>query len=103
MRITRISPMSVAKLAFVMYGLIGLVIGVVFAVASLLGATLGGVVGDRSAILGAIFGVGAVVIMPLLYGCFGALGALISTAIYNVVAGLVGGIEITTEPVATVR
>jgi hypothetical protein len=38
--------------------------------------------------------------MPLFYGGFGALGALISAAIYNVVAGFVGGVEFTTEPLS---
>ena len=103
MRITHIAPLSVAKVAFILYGLLGLVIGVIFAFASLLGATLGAVSGDHSAFFGAIFGVGAVVLMPLLYGGFGAIGALIAAAIYNVVAGMVGGIELTIEPAPTAR
>jgi len=40
MRITRIAPLSVAKVAFVLYGMIGLIVGVIIALASLLGATL---------------------------------------------------------------
>jgi hypothetical protein len=100
MRITRIAPLSVAKVAFVLYGMIGLIIGVIIALASLLGATMGMAGGDKSAVFGAIFGVGAVIIMPLLYGGFGALGALITSAIYNLVAGFVGGIELTTEPLS---
>ena len=78
MRITRIAPLSVAKVAFVLYGMIGLIIGVIIALASLLGAGLGMAGGDKSAVFSAVFGVGAVIIMPLLYGGFGALGALIS-------------------------
>ena len=100
MRITRIAPLSVAKVAFVLYGMIGLIIGVIIALASLLGATLGMAGGDKSAVFSAVFGVGAVIIMPLFYGGFGALGALISAAIYNLVAGFVGGIELTTEPLS---
>ncbi len=100
MRITRIAPLSVAKVAFVLYGMIGLIIGVIVALASLLGATMGLAGGDKSAVFSAVFGVGAVIIMPLFYGGFGALGALISAAIYNVVAGFVGGIELTTEPLS---
>lgn len=103
MRITHIAPLSVAKVAFVLYGLIGLIIGGIIALASLLGAGFGAAGGDRSAIFGAIFGVGAVIFLPLLYGFFGAIGALISSAIYNVVAGLVGGIELTIEPAPTAR
>ena len=103
MRLTYISPLSVAKVAFVLYGLIGLIIGCCVALASLLGAGFGAASGDRSAIFGAIFGVGAIVFLPLLYGFFGALGGLISSAIYNVVAGMVGGIEIKIEPAPAAR
>jgi hypothetical protein len=59
--------------------------------------------GDRSALFSAIFGVGAVIFLPLLYGFFGAIGALISSAIYNMVAGMVGGVELTIEPAPTGR
>jgi hypothetical protein len=97
-RITRIGPISVAKLAFVLYALIGLIIRCIIATASLLGATLGAANGDHSALFGAIFGVGAVILMPLMYGIFGALGAMLSAALYNLTAGVVGGVELTLEP-----
>jgi hypothetical protein len=103
MRITRIGPFSVAKVAFILYGGIGLIIGCIVALASLLGATLGATEGEHSALLGAIFGVGAVILFPLFYGVFGASGALISAALYNVVAGIVGGVELTMEPAAGQR
>jgi hypothetical protein len=97
-RITRIGLVSAAKVAFVIYAVIGLIVGCIVAVASLLGATLSAVSGDRSAIFGAIFGVGAVILLPLMYGFFGALGALASAALYNLTAGVVGGVELTLEP-----
>jgi hypothetical protein len=103
MRITRVSPVSVAKVAFVLYAVLGLIIGGIIACATLLGATLGPHTGDGSAVFGVIFGAGAVIFMPLLYGGFGALGALIGSAIYNLVAGFVGGIEVTLEPIPQAR
>jgi hypothetical protein len=103
MRITRVSPVSVAKVAFVLYAVLGLIIGGVIACAALLGATFGPHTGDGSAVFGVIFGAGAVIFMPLLYGGFGALGALIGSAIYNLVAGFVGGIEVTLEPITQAR
>jgi hypothetical protein len=99
MRITRVSPISVAKVAFVLYAAIGLIIGAIVACAALFGATFAPHDADGSGMFGAIFGVGAVILLPILYGVFGALGALIGSAIYNVVASAVGGIEITVEPV----
>ena len=103
MRIIRVSPLSVAKVAFVLYAIIGLIIGAIIACASLLGATFGAHQGDGSALFGALFGMGAVIFMPILYGFFGALGALISSAVYNLVAGVVGGIELTVEPLVQPR
>jgi ribose/xylose/arabinose/galactoside ABC-type transport system permease subunit len=97
MRVTHIGPLSVAKVAFILYGGIGLIVGAIVALASLLGATIGMAQGEHSALIGAVFGVGAVVLLPLLYGGFGALGALISAGLYNLVAGMVGGVELTLE------
>jgi len=44
--------------------------------------------------LGAMWGVAAVVIFPVLYGVLGFLVTLLTTWLYNVVAGAVGGIEL---------
>jgi hypothetical protein len=45
---------------------------------------------------GAMFGVAGIIVMPILYGVFGFIFALIGAVIYNVVAGIAGGIEIET-------
>ena len=99
MRLTRVAPLSVAKVAFVLYGLMGLIFGVIVAVASLIGATIGMSQHDGSAFFGAIFGVGAIVLLPILYGVLGSVVALTMAAIYNLAASLMGGIELTFEPV----
>jgi hypothetical protein len=44
-----------------------------------------------------IFGVGAVVIMPILYGIMGAIGGAIGAILYNVFAGMVGGVALNIE------
>ncbi|MBK5298329.1 MAG: hypothetical protein JJE40_14320 [Vicinamibacteria bacterium] len=97
MRITHIGPLSVAKVAFVLYGVIGLIFGACFAVVALFGASLGVAAGEESSLLGAVFGVGAVILLPLLYGGLGAVMGLFMAWLYNVVAGLVGGIDVRTE------
>ena len=97
MRITHIGPISVAKVALVLYGVIGLVFGAIVAVISLLGAGLGVAAGEESSLLGAAFGVGAVILLPLFYGGLGALMAMLTAWLYNVVAGFVGGVEVRTE------
>jgi hypothetical protein len=76
---------------------LGLVVGLMFAALSLLGgpptarATGPG--------FGAVFGVAAIIIMPILYGCIGFVMTLILAAVYNWAAGVVGGIEIQTDQV----
>jgi hypothetical protein len=102
-RITRIAPLSVGKVAFVLYAGLGLIVGAIIALASVLGATIGAANGDHSAIFGAIFGVGAVILLPLMYGIFGALGGMLMAALYNLTAGFVGGVEFTIESTAGPR
>jgi hypothetical protein len=97
MRITYVSPVSVAKMALVLYGVLGLLVGLLFAVFSLFGAAIGGSSGDESALVGAFFGIGAVVFLPIFYGGMGALTALVGAWLYNVAAGLIGGVEIRTD------
>ena len=41
-----------------------------------------------------MFGAGAIVILPILYGGLGFVATLIAAWVYNVVAGIVGGIEL---------
>ena len=43
---------------------------------------------------GALFGVGAIIFFPVLYGVLGFIGSLIVAAIYNVLASAVGGVEV---------
>lgn len=88
---------SVAKMFGVGYGLLGLLMGCVFTLLALVGMTVG-VSGDPSAaILGLVFGVGAVLILPITYGVFGFVAGIIGACIFNLVAGIVGGVELQIE------
>jgi hypothetical protein len=64
-----------------------------FSLAAMAGAAFGG----ESSGFGALLGVGAIVALPILYGGFGFIFTLIGAAIYNVIAGVIGGIEIETQ------
>ena len=92
MVIKRVAPLSAAKIAGTLYAVLGIFIG---AVVSLI-ASVGGFASNNSGIpgMGAMIGVGAIVIAPIFYGCIGFFGALIGTWLYNLVAGVVGGIEL---------
>lgn len=95
MVVKHVNPLSVAKVFAVLYALIGLLVGAVFAlIGTIGGAFLPSEVEGGSAMFGAMFGVGAIVFLPIFYGVLGAIGGLIGAALYNVVAGMVGGIEV---------
>lgn len=95
MIIRRITVMSLARIMGVLYAVIGLLIGGIFALASFFGAAIGSATsGSEEPWIGVVFGLGALVIAPLFYGVLGFIGGLIGAAIYNAVAGAVGGIEV---------
>jgi hypothetical protein len=47
-----------------------------------------------SGAFGAVVGVGAVLIFPILYGLMGFVTTLVGAWLYNVAAGMVGGVEL---------
>ncbi len=80
MVITRVNPMSVAKVAAMLYARMGLLCGVLL-----------------SLFAGLLFGTGALIVMPIVYGICGFIGTLIFAALFNVSAGITDGIEIETR------
>ena len=93
MVVRKVGVVSVAKILAALYAGMGLLIGGVFALISLVSA--GWMAGqDGPAWLGAVFGVGAVVLLPIFYGLLGLIGGAIMAALYNLFAGMVGGIEL---------
>lgn len=93
MIVRRIGPLSAAKISCALYALIGLIVGAFVALISLAGVALADR-GSTGPFLGMALGIGAIIVMPLLYGVLGFLIGLISAAIYNLAARLVGGVEI---------
>ena len=74
MELKAIGPVSSAKVLGLFYAAIGLVAGVVVACIALAGAALGRGGEDVSPFLGSMFGVAAIVLLPVLYGVLGSLG-----------------------------
>jgi len=91
--ITRVGPVSLAKFLGCLYSFIGLIIGLVLGMAALFGMTFG----EGAPLLGIFLGVGAVIIMPIFYGMIGFIGGLIVGFLFNIVAGMTGGLEIGLE------
>jgi hypothetical protein len=101
MRVKRVGIGSAAKLSGSIYGAMGLFFGFVFALLSLFGAglaQLGEASGDTPpAFIAAMFGVGAIIFLPVLYGVLGLVVGALSAAFYNFFARLVGGLEVELE------
>jgi hypothetical protein len=97
--IKRVEPVSCAKIAGVIYAAMGLLIGALFSLFALLGMAFSGTQRGLaqnavSPLIGAVIGLGAIVMCPILYGMMGFVFALIGAWLYNLVASKVGGIEI---------
>ena len=95
MVLKRVGVLSAAKIAGALYASMGLIFGCIIAVISALGAF--GAATQTSgapAWMGALLGVGAVILLPILYGILGLVGGAIGAALYNLFSGLVGGLEL---------
>lgn len=97
MTVKRIGVLSCGKLMAVIYAGLGLLIGGVFTLFTLLGSAIGMAAGEENAVLGLIFGLGAIIVMPLFYGTIGLIAGLLASALYNLAARLVGGVELQVE------
>ncbi len=105
LRIKKLGVMSVAKMYCVMMFVISLIIAIPYGLIIILYSLLGaGVVGGNEALAigggGVVIGILVMVGLPILYAIIGFIGGAIAALIYNIFAGLVGGIEIEVESVA---
>lgn len=103
MIVKRIGVWSAAKISGLLYGGMGLIFGAIFGLFSLVGMGIATVAAGQSegageAFFGMLFGAGAVLLMPLFYGFMGLVVGAITALIYNLVARLVGGLELQVEP-----
>jgi hypothetical protein len=90
--VKRISPGSAFKMGLALYGILGLILGVIFALISMLGGAFAP--GVQLGAFRMFFGMGAIIMFPVCYGIVGGIGGAILTFLYNLVAGWVGGLEV---------
>jgi hypothetical protein len=81
-QIRRFGVFQTAKMIGVLYALMGLLFAPIFIIASMFGVE------------GSPFGIVFALLIPVIYGVLGFIMTAIGAAIYNGVAGLVGGIEV---------
>ena len=92
--IRRIGVLSAGRIAGLVYGSIGLIVGMFVALFGGLAGLLGSH-GSAGGFLGAgALGFLAILVLPVVYGCVAALCIMLGALIFNVAAGLVGGLEV---------
>ena len=91
MILKRIGPFSCAKVSAVMHLIMGLLIGLIFSVIAMVSIAAG------NSPEGALFGLGAVVILPIFYGGMGFLSGWVMAWLYNLVFTWIGGLEVEFE------
>jgi hypothetical protein len=94
MIIRKIGVLSLAKIMGALYGLMGLIFGAIFALVSLVSAGMATAMQDESAWIAPLFGVGAVIFLPIMYGCLGVVFGALTAWLYNIVAGMAGGLAV---------
>ena len=107
LRIRKLGLMSVAKIYAVMSFVFSLIIAIPYGLIIILFSLIGGAAAsNQDAFGGLAVGGGGVVMglvvligLPIMYAIMGFIGGIISALIYNIFAGLVGGIEIEVENV----
>jgi len=77
-----------------LYALFGLIFGAIVSLLAMAGASFA-----NAASSGSVFGMGgvgalAIIVFPILYGVLGFVFGLLGAWLFNVVAGVVGGLEI---------
>ena len=92
----------VVKISFVLFIILGIVIGIfyaiVFSLSGIFASALTGGLGE----LGFLKGLGFVLvpIVAILYAVFGTIAIAIWVLVYNLLASIVGGVELTLESAA---
>jgi hypothetical protein len=103
--IKHIGVLSMAKFLAVLYAGIGLLVGLVVTLVSLAGSVLEKLLAANpyshafinnqpGSVFSVVFGVGAILILPILYGIMGAIAGFIMGVIANIALKISGGIEL---------
>jgi hypothetical protein len=104
MTIRRLGVFSVAKIEGLLLFVMGLIIGVIYGLVFMIfGAAITSLAPSGDQAMGGvgsiIAGIVIMIAVPIFYGVLGFIGGAIGALIYNLAAGVVGGIKIELEGV----
>ena len=91
--IKRLDVMSCGVMLGALYVIVGLVVGAVFFLFSIAALAVGG----EQLAGGLVGGIAVIVLLPLFYGAMGFIAGIIGALLYNLVAGMAGGIRMDLE------
>ena len=97
MVIKKLDVLSVGKITGIIAAAFGLIAGLLLLVFGGLFAGMLGSQGDASPLAALGGGVVGAIALPIFYGICGFIGGVIQALIYNIAAGVIGGIRIETE------
>ena len=86
-----------AQIVASIYGIFGLIVGIFFSLAAFAGYAISDEVAESASWLGPLFGVGAILALPVIYAIMGYLGGLIGAWVFNNVCQTMGGLKIEVE------
>lgn len=98
--IRRVGVLSLALMTGLLYTALGLIVGLFSACASILGmAGFTAILEDVTDLSGLgggeiVFGLVLVICFPFVYGIIGFIAGAILGVLYNIIAGMVGGIQV---------
>jgi len=90
LRLRRVGVLSVGMFGGAAGVIMGLVVGAFFLLLTMVGIGAGGGQNVGAPLAGGVF---MVVLLPVFYGIGGFIGGVINAIVYNIVAGMSGGIE----------
>jgi hypothetical protein len=104
MTIRRFGVLSVAKIYGLLWFILGLVIGVLYGLFFIIfGAAISAMGPGRDSTAGGVstivIGIVAIIVVPIFYGLIGFIAGAISALVYNVTAGVIGGVKFELEGV----
>ena len=93
MVIKRVAVLKLAIFQSAMMAAFGLILALIF---MMFGAMFSGL-GHQAAGIAGVAGIAMLIFLPIMYGVIGFIAGAIGAALYNLIAGIVGGIEIEVE------